>query len=98
MCTISLWMYFLTSQVDLRYSTHHNSCKLDTLGLSNYIHVHVLFVHIIVLNNNVYRRHFFDGPQQDPNYVPLPEDRPGGYAWGEGRQLHEQEQQEQQQN
>ena len=23
-----------------------------------------------------------DGPDEDPDYAPLPEDRPGGFAWG----------------
>ena len=27
----------------------------------------------------------FNGPQADPNYNVLPEDRPGGFNWGEGR-------------
>ncbi|KAM9793646.1 derlin-2 isoform X2 [Syngnathus acus] len=26
----------------------------------------------------------FDTPDDDANYNPLPEDRPGGFAWGEG--------------
>ncbi|KAM6192661.1 ATP-dependent RNA helicase DHX33 isoform 2-T2 [Sarcoramphus papa] len=26
----------------------------------------------------------FDTPEDDPNYNPLPEERPGGFAWGEG--------------
>ena len=42
-----------------------------------------------------FRRYFFDGPQNDPNYAPLPEDRPGGFAWGEGRQLQPEQQQQQ---
>uniref|UniRef100_A0A8C6KJP0 Derlin n=1 Tax=Nothobranchius furzeri TaxID=105023 RepID=A0A8C6KJP0_NOTFU len=30
----------------------------------------------------------FDSPEEeDANYNPLPEDRPGGFAWGEGRRL-----------
>jgi len=28
-----------------------------------------------------------DAPREDPNYNPLPEDRPGGFAWGEGARL-----------
>ena len=44
------------------------------------------------------RKHFFDGPHQhDLNNTPLPEDRPGGYDWGDGRPLGEQQQQHQQQ-
>lgn len=26
----------------------------------------------------------FEGPAEDPNYNPLPEERPGGFNWGEG--------------
>ncbi|TRY86842.1 hypothetical protein DNTS_028660, partial [Danionella cerebrum] len=29
----------------------------------------------------------FDTPEEDANYNPLPEDRPGGFAWGEGQRL-----------
>ncbi|XP_041052445.1 derlin-2 isoform X1 [Carcharodon carcharias] len=29
----------------------------------------------------------FDIPEEDPNYNPLPEDRPGGFNWGEGQRL-----------
>ena len=30
------------------------------------------------------RKWLFDVPPEDPNYNPLPEERPGGYNWGEG--------------
>jgi len=30
-----------------------------------------------------------DAPREDPNYAPLPEERPGGFAWGEGERLGE---------
>ncbi|KAI1903727.1 hypothetical protein AGOR_G00030200 [Albula goreensis] len=29
----------------------------------------------------------FDTPEDDANYNPLPEERPGGFAWGEGQRL-----------
>lgn len=29
----------------------------------------------------------FDNPEEDANYNPLPEERPGGFAWGEGQRL-----------
>uniref|UniRef100_A0A3B3ZGQ9 Derlin n=1 Tax=Periophthalmus magnuspinnatus TaxID=409849 RepID=A0A3B3ZGQ9_9GOBI len=29
----------------------------------------------------------FDTPEEDANYNPLPEERPGGFAWGEGQRL-----------
>ncbi|XP_003384135.1 PREDICTED: derlin-2-like [Amphimedon queenslandica] len=51
----------------------------------------------LLLKTPQFMRHFFDGPQNDPNYAPLPEDRPGGFAWGEGRQLQPEQQQQQQQ-
>lgn len=32
-----------------------------------------------------YRKTIFDAPPEDPNYQPLPEDRPGGFNWGDGQ-------------
>lgn len=34
-----------------------------------------------------FRKAIFDTPDEDPNYNPLPEERPGGFAWGEGQRL-----------
>ena len=34
-----------------------------------------------------HRSRIFDGPQSGPNYQPPPEDRPGGFDWGQGRQV-----------
>lgn len=34
-----------------------------------------------------YRKMLFDTPEEDANYNPLPEERPGGFAWGEGQRL-----------
>lgn len=31
------------------------------------------------------RRKLFDEAPEDNNYAPLPEDRPGGFNWGEER-------------
>ena len=28
------------------------------------------------------RKTIFDGQPEDPNYQPMPEDRPGGFHWG----------------
>ncbi|KAG7263117.1 hypothetical protein CRUP_015374 [Coryphaenoides rupestris] len=33
------------------------------------------------------RKMIFDTPEEDANYNPLPEERPGGFAWGQGQQL-----------
>lgn len=30
-----------------------------------------------------FRKTIFDGAPVDPEYTPLPEDRPGGFNWGE---------------
>ena len=30
------------------------------------------------------RQYLFDAPPVDPNYERMPEDRPGGFNWGEG--------------
>ena len=29
-----------------------------------------------------FRKTIFDAPSADPNYQPMPEDRPGGFHWG----------------
>lgn len=36
------------------------------------------------------RKYLFDS-HGDPDYNPLPEDRPGGFAWGQGQQLGREE-------
>lgn len=41
-------------------------------------------MYIYILFN---RKLIFDTPEEDPNYNPLPEERPGGFAWGEGQRL-----------
>ncbi|XP_041348988.1 derlin-2-like [Gigantopelta aegis] len=32
-------------------------------------------------------KYLFDAAQEDPNYNPLPEERPGGFDWGQGAQV-----------
>ncbi|KAB1265331.1 Derlin-2 [Camelus dromedarius] len=39
------------------------------------------------LFNMIFLKAIFDTPEEDPNYNPLPEERPGGFAWGEGQRL-----------
>lgn len=34
-----------------------------------------------------HRKMLFDTPEEDANYNPLPEERPGGFPWGEGQRL-----------
>lgn len=33
------------------------------------------------------RKTIFDGLPADPNYQPFPEDRPGGFHWGEREEV-----------
>ncbi|XP_074093856.1 derlin 2 isoform X2 [Cotesia typhae] len=33
-------------------------------------------------------KNLFDEHQEDSDYAPLPEDRPGGFAWGQGADVH----------
>ena len=40
------------------------------------------------------RHRIFDGAPAEPGYVPPPEERPGGFAWGEGRQMGQEQQQQ----
>lgn len=37
-----------------------------------------------------FRKSLFD-TQEDPDYNPLPEERPGGFNWGEGQRVGEQD-------
>jgi len=37
-----------------------------------------------ILKTPHFMKWLFDAQREDPNYNPLPEDRPGGFAWGEG--------------
>jgi len=47
-----------------------------------------------VLKTPDFLKHIFEGrPAQDPNYQPLPEERPGGFNWGEGAQGQQNQQQ-----
>ncbi|KAK3084358.1 hypothetical protein FSP39_012158 [Pinctada imbricata] len=39
--------------------------------------------------------YLLEGPPEDPNYNPLPEDRPGGFNWGEGQRVGAREEQNQ---
>lgn len=39
-----------------------------------------------ILKTPTFLKAIFDA-QEDHNYDPLPEERPGGFAWGEGQQL-----------
>ena len=38
---------------------------------------------------NFSRKWLFDSPPENPDYRPLPEERPGGFNWGEGARLQE---------
>jgi len=40
-----------------------------------------------VLKTPAILKWLLDTPQDDPNYNPLPEERPGGFAWGQGERL-----------
>ncbi|XP_067681698.1 derlin-2-like [Haliotis asinina] len=37
-------------------------------------------------------KYLFDAAPEDPNYNPLPEDRPGGFEWGQGQRVGAQDQ------
>lgn len=40
-------------------------------------------------SNFICRRRLFDEGPEDSNYAPLPEDRPGGFNWGEEQAQNE---------
>ena len=38
-------------------------------------------------------KYLLEGPEQDSNYDPLPEERPGGFDWGQGERLGDEDRQ-----
>lgn len=42
-----------------------------------------------ILRTPSFLKLLFDERREDPNYEPLPEDRPGGYDWGAGQRANE---------
>jgi len=38
-----------------------------------------------ILKTPNFLKTMFDSPTEDPDYIPLPEERPGGFQWGEAR-------------
>lgn len=35
----------------------------------------------------LHRKYLFDPVPDDPNYNPLPDERPGGFEWGQGQRV-----------
>ncbi|XP_006863543.1 PREDICTED: derlin-2 [Chrysochloris asiatica] len=71
-----------------------NSIIVDLLGIAVghiYFFLEDVFPNqpggIRILKTPSVLKAIFDTPDEDPNYNPLPEDRPGGFAWGEGQRL-----------
>ncbi|XP_029468395.1 derlin-2 isoform X2 [Rhinatrema bivittatum] len=71
-----------------------NSIIVDLLGIAVghiYYFLEDVFPNqpggIRILRTPAILKVIFDSPEADPNYNPLPEERPGGFAWGEGQRL-----------
>ncbi|XP_040856804.1 derlin-2 isoform X5 [Ochotona curzoniae] len=71
-----------------------NSIIVDLLGIAVghiYFFLEDVFPNqpggIRILKTPSILKAIFDTPDEDPNYNPLPEERPGGFAWGEGQRL-----------
>ncbi|GAB5580391.1 derlin-2 isoform X3 [Prionailurus iriomotensis] len=71
-----------------------NSVIVDLLGIAVghiYFFLEDVFPNqpggIRILKTPSILKAIFDTPDEDPNYNPLPEERPGGFAWGEGQRL-----------
>lgn len=47
----------------------------------------VIVVMVLMFAILSHSKMIFDTPEEDANYNPLPEERPGGFAWGEGQRL-----------
>lgn len=55
-----------------------------------------LHIYILLPYSFFFRKAIFDGNEDDPNYNPLPEDRPGGFNWGEGQRAGERDERDHQ--
>lgn len=60
---------------------------MDIWTYSIYFCFILLFDIIICILLYVCRRTLFDAYPDDPDYTPPPEDRPGGFNWGQGAML-----------
>ncbi|XP_060552747.1 derlin-2-like [Ruditapes philippinarum] len=49
-----------------------------------------------ILRTPGFLKTIFDAREDDPNYNPLPEERPGGFDWGEGQRAGEQDERDHQ--
>ncbi|XP_043909976.1 derlin-2 [Protopterus annectens] len=71
-----------------------NSIIVDLLGIA-VGHIYFFLEDIFpnqpggskLLKTPSFLKAIFDSREDDPNYNPLPEERPGGFAWGEGQRL-----------
>ncbi|XP_028938283.1 derlin-2 isoform X2 [Ornithorhynchus anatinus] len=71
-----------------------NSIIVDLLGIA-VGHVYFFLEDVFpnqpgggrILRTPSFLKAIFDTADDDPNYNPLPEERPGGFAWGEGQRL-----------
>ena len=63
--------------------------SVANLGLLRIVETHVTSTYPGLFHEcatfSIDRKYLFDGAHHDPNYAPLPEDRPGGFEWGPGR-------------
>ncbi|KAL4223913.1 Derlin-2 [Mactra antiquata] len=71
-----------------------NSVLVDLMGIS-VGHIYYFLENVFpqqpggfrILKTPGFLKSIFDGNEEDPNYNPLPEERPGGFDWGEGQQV-----------
>ena len=48
-----------------------------------------------ILKTPRFLTYLLEGPTEDPNYHPLPEDRPGGFNWGDNQEGNQQRDEQQ---
>ncbi|KAK3595710.1 hypothetical protein CHS0354_025332 [Potamilus streckersoni] len=74
-----------------------NSVIVDLMGIA-IGHIYYFLEDVFPLQEGGFRilrtprilKFLLESPPEDPNYNPLPEERPGGFNWGEGRQAGDQ--------
>jgi hypothetical protein len=56
-------------------TSHHSVRCYNRIGIPT--------IETLLILQYCFRKALFDAHPQDPDYTPLPEDRPGGFNWGE---------------
>lgn len=77
-------MFFHTKEEDFVSSKLLKYCKYQGKKIYKFKTIKLNFIDYFIF---IFSKKLFDEHPEDPDYAPLPEDRPGGFAWGQGADL-----------